>query len=98
MNYKANVTKAPVKTLTVEQIDKSVSVLNRAFREAIEEFKPRTGVTSNVRGTALHDYQVEFAYVIDKIQRGPVFFVIQHIAEANDLISRVSKHQKEQKA
>lgn len=90
--------KVATKTLTTEQIEKSVSVLNRAFREAADEFKSRTGITSNVRGTALNEYQTEFAYVIHEIQKGPVFFVIQRIAEANDLISKMSKHQKEVKA
>lgn len=82
------------KSLTAEQVDKSVSVLYRAFRETLDEFRSRTGINSNVRGTALHGYQVEFAYIIDKIQRGPIFLAIQHIAEANELINRVSKHQK----
>lgn len=80
-------------SLTPEQITNTVSFLNRSFRIAADEFKSRFG-SSNVRGTTLYDYQVEFAYIIDKIQRGPVFFAIQHTAEANELIGRMSKHQK----
>ena len=81
-------------SLTPEQMKTTVSFLNRSFRETADEFKTRTGLNSNTRGSVLHGYQVEFAYIIDKIQRGPVFFAIQHTAEANDLIGRLSKHQK----
>ena len=86
--------KPVVTTLTAEQINKSVSVLNRSFRESIEAFKTRIGKSSNVVGTDLYFYQTEFAYVIDKIQRGPIFLAIQHIAEANELIKKVDSHQK----
>lgn len=86
--------KPALTTLTPEQINKSVSVLNRSFRESIETFKVRIGKSSNVVGTDLYFYQTEFAYVIDKIQRGPIFLAIQHIAEANELIKKVDAHQK----
>lgn len=81
-------------SLTFDQVNRSVSVLNRTFREASDEFKVRTGITSNVRGTVLNEYQTEFAYIIDKIQRGPIFFAVQHIAEANELIKRFAEHPK----
>ena len=99
MNKKYNAEKSENKpvSLTPEQIKNTVSFLNRSFRETAEEFKARTGLNSNVRGTVLNHYQTEFAYVIDKIQRGPIFFAVQNIAEANDLISKLSKHQKDQK-
>lgn len=93
MNIRKLPTDKPL-SLTPEQIKTTVSFLNRSFREASDEFKIRTGLNSNVRGSVLHGYQTEFAYVIDKIQRGPIFFAIQHTAEANDLIGRLSKHQK----
>ena len=83
-------------SLSPDQIKVTVSFLNRSFREASDEFKRRTGMTSNVRGSVLNWYQTEFAYLIDSIQRGPVFFAIQNIAEANDLIGRLSKHEKDQ--
>lgn len=80
--------------LTPDQIKTTVSFLNRAFREAADEFKIRTGLNSNVRGSVLHGYQVDFAYIIDKIQRDSIYFAIQHIAEANELIGNLSRHQK----
>lgn len=82
-------------SLSDEQIKSTVSYLNRSFREAAEGFKTRTGHYTNTRGSILHDYQVEFSYIIDKIQRGPVFFAVQHIAEANELISKLQKQEKE---
>lgn len=79
---------------TTEQVAISVSVLNRSFREATLSLKSRLGKSSNVAGTPLYEYQVEFAYIIDKIQRGPLFFAVMYIAEANDLIKKVEAHQK----
>lgn len=98
MSKKSHVEKneKPV-SLSPEQIKTTVSFLNRSFRETADEFKQRTGLTSNIRGSVLNWYQTEFAYLIDKIQRGPIFFAIQNIAEANDLIGKLSKHQKDQK-
>lgn len=98
MNKKYNAEKSekPV-SLSNDQIKNTVSFLNRSFRETADEFKTRTGMNSNVRGTVLNKYQSEFAYLIDTIQRGPVFFAIQNIALANELISKMSKHPKEQK-
>ena len=93
MNFRKSSTDKPL-SLTPEQIKTTVSFLNRSFRETAEEFKARTGLTSNARGSVLHGYQVEFAYIIDKIQRGPIFFAIQHTAEANELIGKMAKHPK----
>lgn len=93
MNYRkqnSNGDRQP--SLTAEQIKSTISFLNRSFREASEEYRARAGSNSNVRGSVLYDYQVEFSYLIDNIQRGPVFFAIQHIAEANELIGKLQKH------
>lgn len=84
----------PKPTLTEEHVRTSVAFLNRTFRKTAEEMKARTGLTSNVRGSVLYGYQVEFVRLIDSIQRGPIFFAMQHIAEANDLIGKMSLQQK----
>lgn len=84
-------------SLSPDQIKVTVSFLNRSFRETADDFKRRTGMSSNARGSVLNWYQTEFAYLIDAIQRGPIFFAIQNVADANDLINRLSKHQKDQK-
>jgi hypothetical protein len=94
MNVRKPNTDKPV-SLTPEQIKTTVSFLNRSFREVADEYKSRTGLNSNTRGSTLYDYQTDFAYIIDKIQRGPIFFAIQNIAEANDLIGKLSRQQKE---
>lgn len=94
MHYKKPVaTEKPV-CMTPDQVKMTVSFLNRSFREAADEFKKRTGLNSNVRGSILNGYQVDFAYLIDKIQRGPIFLAIQHTAEANELIGKLQKQQK----
>lgn len=89
-----NTSTLTTKILSDEQIERSVSVLNRAFRDAMEEFKVRTGNTTNTKGTDLYNYQVEFSYIIDNIQRGPAFAAVSYIAEANELIARMNKHDK----
>lgn len=93
MNFRKPNNDKPV-SLTPEQIKTTVSFLNRSFREAADEYKSRTGLSSNTRGSTLYEYQTDFAYIIDKIQRGPIFFAIQNIAEANDLIGKLSRQQK----
>lgn len=91
MNIKA----APKPTLTEDRIKTSVSFLNRSFRETADEMKRRTGQSSNVRGSVLYNYQCDFARLIDAIERGPIFFAMQHIAEANDLIGKMAQQQKQ---
>jgi hypothetical protein len=97
MNRKFNSEKPekPV-ALTDDQIKNTISFLNHSFRETSEDFKRRTSSYSNVKGSVLYQYQTDFAYIIDKIQRGPVFFAIQNIAEANELIGKLSRQHNNQ--
>lgn len=42
-----------------------------------------------VKGNALYNYQIEFAYMIDEIQRGPEYLAPKVIADANELIATI---------
>lgn len=96
MNKRYNDRAEKPQTITDAQIKQNVSFLNRSFREAADAFKVRSGQNNNSAGSVLHWYQVEFSYIIDRIQRDAFALVIQNTAEANDLIAKLSAHQKGQ--
>ena len=81
----------PKKKINVGQV---VKYLNHAFSKAQQQAQPAVG-NKNVRGTPLHDYQVEFAYLIDDIERGPTYIAPKKISEANELIERLSNEEPE---
>lgn len=58
--------------------------LKRGFKHAIKKIPG-----SNAKGTNLYKYQVEFCYLIDSIQRGPVCMIPDNIAKCNDLIMSI---------
>ena len=64
--------------------DQVVKYLNHAFAKAVQPFGSK-----NVQGTDLHGFQVEFAYLIDGIQRSPSYIVSKIITEANRLIESI---------
>lgn len=72
------------KQIDVKQV---VDYLNGAFSKASEPFGPRSKA---VVGTALYQHQVDFAYLIDDIERGPAYIRAKKIQEANDLIAQMS--------
>jgi len=67
-------------------IKQVVSYLNHAFSRAQNVAMQRFG-RSNVKGTTIHKYQVEFCYLIDDIQRSPQYIVPKRISAANELIA-----------
>lgn len=74
-----------VKTIDVSRV---VRHLNANFKAAIQKLGKR-----NEKGTKLHKLQVDFAYMIDEIQRGPVYLMPKVIADANALIADVQLEQ-----
>jgi hypothetical protein len=80
-------------------VDQVVSYLSHAFSKAQSRAMARIGskavrtVKSNgeVETTTLYDYQVEFCYLIDEIQRGPAYIVPKIIQDANELIARLDQ-------
>lgn len=75
-----------------EDVERIVSYLTRAFANAtfraasVIGHKAERTLTST---TELHDYQVDFSYLIDNIQRGPAYIVPKYVQEANDLITGI---------
>jgi len=67
------------------EIDQAVSHLNFLFGKAQQRFTS-SRPSSNVVGTELYTYQVEFCYKIDDIQRGPRYIIPKRIQEAHELI------------
>ena len=76
-------------------IDEVVKYLSRAFSKAAakaadtiggrsQRFKNKSGQWET---TPLYDYQVDFCYLIDNIQRGPRYIATKSIQKANDLIA-----------
>lgn len=44
-----------------------------------------------IRGNKLHEYQVDFCYYLDDIQRGPTYIVPKVIAECNEFLDRMTQ-------
>lgn len=80
----------PQASLTEGQIKQTVNFLNHSFKDACETYKRSSGDNKNVKGTFLHTAQVEYSYLINEIQKGPIFFAIQNIATANEHIANVA--------
>ena len=77
-------------------IDHVVRYLNHAFAKAMSKATGkignkalRTEKKGKVTTTTLYDYQVKFCYLIDDIQRGPIYIAPKKIQEANELIAKL---------
>lgn len=77
---------AETKKIDIEQV---VNYLSFAFAKATSDFAALNG-SKNHKGTDLYDYQIEFCYLVDDIQRGPRYIAPKKISEANELIDKVS--------
>lgn len=73
---------------------RSVEFLRHAFSHALHEASERLGSRDNSKGSVLYDYQVEFCYLIDEIERGPEFNAKKVIMKANDLIEQLENEGK----
>lgn len=79
-------------------IDHVVRYLNHAFSKAMSKAigkignkALRTELKGNVSKTTLYEYQVKFCYLIDDIQRGPIYIAPKKIQEANELVAQLEK-------
>lgn len=68
-------------------IDQVCSYLNHAFGKARQKAVQNLKSPKNHKGTVLYDYEVDFAYLIDSIQRGPTYIAPKLISTANELIA-----------
>lgn len=82
------------KKINIPQV---VKYLNFAFARASSNVKGRAEQFVNSEGklerTKLCEYQVEFCYMIDAIERGPVYMVPKIIQDANKLITAMDNDQ-----
>lgn len=60
--------------------------LNAEFREKTKQLG-----NNNLKGTKLYDLQVDFAYLIDEIERGPIFAIPHIIYKTETLIRSIGK-------
>jgi hypothetical protein len=76
-------------------IGEVVRYLSRAFSKAAAKAADNIGNRSyrfinkddEWETTPMYDYQVEFCYLIDSIERGPRYIATKSIQRANDLIA-----------
>jgi hypothetical protein len=73
--------------INTEQV---VSYLSHAFISAMKKAQPLVG-NRNHKGTTLFEYQVDFCYLVDEIQRGPEYILPKIIQDANQLIVELER-------
>ncbi len=73
-------------------IGQVVNYLNHAFNNAMQKAIPKVGAKNGV-GSKLHEYQVDFCYLVDQIERGPRYIAPKKISEANELIARLAEEE-----
>lgn len=69
-------------------VPKVVKFLHRSFEVAQDKAKSTIG-RDNTRGTRLHQFQVDFCYLVDEIMRGPTYIIPKRIQATNALITRL---------
>lgn len=74
--------------------DRVVEYLNRAFSNAMYKASDKLGRGVPSKGSKLYDYQVDFCYLINSIQRDPGYILPKKIQEANDLITELEAEAK----
>ncbi|MNC18713.1 hypothetical protein D3C75_666250 [compost metagenome] len=72
-------------------VDKVVRYLNSAFAKATAGMGKALAANkkNKTAATPLYTLQVEFAHMIDEIQRGPNYIVPKTISEANEFIDQI---------
>lgn len=67
-------------------LDKEVSYLNYKFYEATKHFGNK-----NIQGTDLYEFQVDYAYKINKLKYAPIYIVHKIITNIHQYISEIPK-------
>lgn len=70
-------------------IEKSVRYLQSQFAKATVGMGKATSATDKQPATDLYKLQVEFAYLIDDVQRGPKYFAPKVISECNEFLDAI---------
>lgn len=71
------------KEIDVRQVTR---YLSRRFSQATEQVQGPAR-----KGTKLYQYQVDFTYLIDEIQRGPKYIIPKVIQDCNEFIRRIEE-------
>jgi hypothetical protein len=81
------------------QFDKVVEDLSERFLDATtDRVGPKRIRRNNAKGTQLHKWQVEFAYMVHEITSGPSYIAPKIIDNANRFIDGIIKQRQEEKA
>lgn len=80
-------------------INRVIDHLNRAFEKTAEPFGPRSKAVRNSNprrpgppeGSKLYEYQIEFCYLINSIQRGPRYIRTKVIQTANNFLDNMTQ-------
>jgi hypothetical protein len=70
-------------------IEKSVRYLSAQFAKATAGMGKAVRATKNAPATDLYLLQVDFAHMIDEIQRGPKYFAPKVISECNEFLDAI---------
>lgn len=90
------------KNYTHEDITSIMSELTELFEDAISAYKlaltsresnraKKELLRDNARGTVVHRYQSDFAWILHDIQCGPMCLIENNIEEAHELIIHLKK-------
>jgi len=79
--------KKDVRSINIDQV---VGYLNHTFAKTAEEVFG-SKVRSAVKGTLLYTYQVNHCYLVDEIQRGPLYMLPKVISSANENIASMQE-------
>jgi hypothetical protein len=75
-------------------VSANTTVINtgKACQDITNRFNEITKmIRDNTKGTALYEYQVEMAYLLDKITRGPIYIAPKHIGTAYRRLSEIDQ-------
>ncbi len=86
--------KKDAKSINIEQV---VSYLNHTFAKTAEEVFG-SKARSAIKGTPLYIRQVDHCYLVDEIQRGPIYMLPKVISSANDNISSMKGEENQQES
>lgn len=93
MTYQPRTDRSKKHAATPEEIERTISYLSRAFSnatfKAIHIIGNKAERSFTATTTELYEYQVDFAYLVDNIQRCPAYIVPKYVQEANDLITGI---------
>lgn len=85
---------ADPKDIDIEQV---TGYLNRAFSDATTHFNESAVKDPDTKqASRLYRYQVNFSYLINEIQNGPIYIVPMRIQECNDLIKNAENEPAEE--